>query len=92
MLLNASGVPGLATRTQEYLVSQGATVVQATDAGEYYAYTTMIDYTGNPYSVRYIRGLMNIESIYRRLQYDPTSQVDVLVYLGADWANGNPMP
>jgi hypothetical protein len=28
--------------------------------------------------------------IYHR--YDPSSQVDIVVYLGYDWANDNPMP
>jgi len=36
--------------------------------------------------------LMKITPYSIVLQYDPNSQVDVLVILGDDWAGNNPMP
>ena len=52
----------------------------------------IIDYTGNPYTDKYLVDLMKISPYSISLQYDPNSQVDVLVILGDDWAGSNPMP
>ncbi len=88
---NGTYVEGLASKTQQYLQSQGANVV-GTQNSEYTQYTKIIDYTGNPYTDKYLVDLMKITPYSISLQYDPTSQVDVLVTLGDDWAGANPMP
>jgi polyisoprenyl-teichoic acid--peptidoglycan teichoic acid transferase len=88
---NGTYVEGLASKTQSYLQSQGANVV-GTQNNEYTTYTKIIDYTGKPYTDRYLVNLMQITSYDITFQYDPTSQVDVLVILGDDWAGTNPMP
>lgn len=91
-ILNGAQTPGLATRTSDFLASQGVNVVNTGDAAEVYNATTIISYTGNPYTLRYLVDLMGIEEagIYNR--YDPASQVDIDVFLGYDWANNNSMP
>ncbi len=91
-VLNGAGIPGLAARTAEYLTAQGVNVVSTGDAPEPYNATTIITYTGNPYSLNYLVNLMAIapNRIYNR--YDPASQIDVEVFLGYDWANNNSMP
>lgn len=91
-VLNGSGTPGLAARTADYLKSLGVNVVSTGDAPEPYIYSTVISYTGNPYTLKYLVDLMTIapNTIYNR--YDPASQVDIVLYLGADWANTNTMP
>jgi LCP family protein required for cell wall assembly len=91
-ILNGAQTPGLATRTSDFLASQGVNVVNTGDAAEVYNATTIISYTGNPYTLRYLVDLMGIEEarIYNR--YDPASQVDIAVFLGYDWANNNSMP
>jgi LCP family protein required for cell wall assembly len=91
-VLNGSGAGGLAARTQEYLNSLGAQVVSVGDAGQLYTSTMVVDYTGNPYTVAYLVDLMNIQPLQIRMEYSPQSEVDVVVYLGADWSNSNPMP
>jgi LCP family protein required for cell wall assembly len=88
---NGTYVEGLATKTQEYLKSQGANVV-GTQNNEYTTYTRVIDYTGKPYTDRYLVNLMQVTRYDYSLQYDPNSQIDVLVILGDIWANSNPMP
>jgi hypothetical protein len=88
---NGTYVEGLAAETQAYLQSQGANVV-GTQNSEYTTFTKIIDYTGKPYTDRYLVDLMNITPYSISLQYDPNSQVDVLVILGDDWAGNNPMP
>ncbi len=91
VVANGTYTEGLAQETQTYLQSQGANVV-ATQNSEYNTYTQIIDYTGNPYTDKYLVDLMKISPYSISLQYDPNSQVDVLVILGDDWAGNNPMP
>jgi polyisoprenyl-teichoic acid--peptidoglycan teichoic acid transferase len=91
-VLNGSGAGGLAAQTQEYLNSRGAKVVNVGDAGQFYNSSMVVDYTGNPYTVGYLVELMNIQPFQIRMEYSPQSEVDVVVYLGADWSNNNPMP
>lgn len=91
-VLNGSGAGGLAARTQEYLNGLGANVTNVGDAGQLYTSTMVVDYTGNPYTIRYLVELMNIQPLQIRMEYSPQSDVDVVVYLGADWSNNNPMP
>jgi len=91
-LLNGSSTAGLAASTTQYLQSQGATITVTGNADQLYTYTTIFDYTGKPYTLRFLVDLMQIQPnrIYSR--YDPTSQVDVVVILGTDWASNNPLP
>ena len=91
VVANGTYVEGLAIKTQSYLQSQGANVV-STQNSDYTTYTKIIDYTGKPYTDRYLVDLMKITPYSISLQYDPNSQVDVLVILGDDWAGNNPMP
>ena len=91
-VLNGSGAGGLASQTADFLKADGVNLTETGDAPEPYAATTIISYTGNPYTVRYLVDLMSISPnrIYHR--YDPSSPVDIVIYLGYDWANTNPMP
>ncbi|PWB50184.1 MAG: hypothetical protein C3F13_17095 [Anaerolineales bacterium] len=91
VVANGTYFEGLASETQAYLQSQGANVVSTQNA-EYTQYTKIIDYTGNPYTDKYLVDLMKISPYSISLQYDPNSPVDVLVILGDDWAGNNPMP
>jgi len=91
VLANGTYIEGLASETQAYLQSQGANVV-STRNSDYTTYTRIYDYTGKPYTDRYLVELMQITPYSIFLQYDPNSQVDVLVILGDDWAGNNPMP
>ncbi len=91
-VLNGAGVPGLATRTSDYLAGQGVNVVNTGDATDLYSATTITSYTGNPYTIKYLVELMGISENRIYIRFDPASQVDVEVILGYDWANNNSMP
>jgi LCP family protein required for cell wall assembly len=89
---NGSSTSGLAARTQEYLISQGVNVVEAANADGLYSATTIIDYTGRPYTVSFLAQLMGINEANIYSSFNPNSEVDVSVTLGTDWAGNNPMP
>lgn len=89
---NGSSTSGLAARTRDYLVSQGLNVVDAANADSVVAGTTLIDYTGKPYTASYLAQLMGIQPANIYSSYDPNSTVDIAVIVGTDWANSNPMP
>jgi LCP family protein required for cell wall assembly len=90
-VLNGSGVEGLATRTQTYLVDLGANVPNVGN-GQYSQSTRIVSYTGKPYTLRYLVELMGISQNQIYLRYDPAAAVDVEILLGADWANTNTLP
>ena len=91
VVVNSTLTEGLAGRTQTYLQSLGATVVGASN-GQLASSTRIIDYTGNPYTMRYLVDLMKISPYQIVYKYNPTSEVDVEIILGDDWAASNPMP
>lgn len=91
-VLNGASTPGLATRTQDYLDGEGVTVMGTGDSPDQQTSTTVIDYTGNPYTLKYLVELMGISENRILHRFDPASEVDVVVILGYDWANNNPMP
>jgi LCP family protein required for cell wall assembly len=90
-VLNGTATAGLAATTTDYLKGQGYNVVETSNAESLYPSTTLYDYTGNPYTLKYLVELMKVDPnrIYSR--YDPTSPVDVVVILGNDWAASNPI-
>jgi LCP family protein required for cell wall assembly len=89
---NGAGTPGLATRTAEFIQADGANVIETGDAPEAYSYTTVISYTGDPYTLKYLVEKLGIAENRIYLRYDPTSKVDLVLFLGYDWANNNTMP
>jgi LCP family protein required for cell wall assembly len=91
LVLNGTYAGGLAGNTENYLKGEGANVVGTGD-GEKVTYTKVIDYTGNPYTLRYLVDLMNITPYSIVSEYNPSSDVDVIVVLGDDWAGNNPLP
>ena len=91
-VLNGTSETGLAARTTEYLKSQGMQVANTGNADQLYTSTTVIDYTGKPYTLDYLVDMMKIAPNNIFIRYDPASPVDVVLILGQDWATSNPMP
>ncbi|MBN1667118.1 MAG: LCP family protein [Anaerolineales bacterium] len=91
-LYNGTFTAGLAARVDAYLQSQGLVVDIIGNADQAYEQTTVIDYTGNPYTISFLSEVLGIppSKIYQR--YDPNSELDVEVVLGADWVEVNPLP
>ncbi len=85
---NGTPTGSLAHRTASYLITQGFRVIQygPVDTNRFdYPQTIIIDYTGNPNTVRQLQQLLNVTD--DQLEYDPnpSSQVDVKIILGADY-------
>ncbi|MCW5874367.1 MAG: LCP family protein [Anaerolineales bacterium] len=81
---NGSGNSGVADSTRAYLQAQGFNVVTTGNANPVGA-TTLIDYTGNPYTLQYLVEIMGVSPGHIFNRYDPNSQVDVEVIIGPDW-------
>lgn len=91
-VLNGSSLPGLASQTMEYLQKQGVNVVETGNADTFYNYTTLFDYSGKPYTLKFLVELMGVNPNYLYNRYDPTQGVDVVVIVGNDWVNKIPAP
>ena len=93
-VLNASFTEGLASKTAEYFKSLGLNVPNEIigNAAQSQTLTTIIDYTGNPYTVQMLMETLGIRASQVKINYNPNSTVDVEVNLGTDWAASNPLP
>jgi LCP family protein required for cell wall assembly len=81
---NSSNLEGLETSSADYLRAHGAQVAEQGPAGQQYARTTLIDHTGNPYTLRYLAEAFFIQPEEVVLEYDPGSSIDIELYLGFD--------
>jgi polyisoprenyl-teichoic acid--peptidoglycan teichoic acid transferase len=90
-VLNGTYTEGLANLTQEYLNLQGAVVVSTGNSNEVLTNSRVIDFTGNPYTLRYLVDLMNITPYNIIQDFNPENEVDVIVIIGTDWASNNPI-
>ena len=88
---NGSAHAGLATATADWLREQGFNVVEETNA-EYTVFSQIYVYNGTPYALRYFAESAGISAIniYYNDEVDPG--FDLILVLGDDWANNNPMP
>jgi LCP family protein required for cell wall assembly len=86
-LRNGTQTVGLAGKTAEILREQGMNIIGEENANEIYSQTTIIDYTGKPYTMTFLIQQMNLENPVIKNRFDPSSQVDVEVILGVDWSS-----
>ncbi len=91
-ILNATYTPGLASETMQFLQSKGLNVTNTGNAEEALAETTIIDYSGKPYTYQYLIDLLQIQPTATYNSFDPNSTVDIVILLGNDWVQNNPMP
>lgn len=89
---NGTSVQGLASRTGDYLTSQGLNIIEVADAGQHYAGTTIYLYGNAPYTASYLVSMMSIPTVNIVNQFNADSQVDIVIALGDDWANHNNLP
>jgi LCP family protein required for cell wall assembly len=84
---NGSLTAGLAATVADYLRVQGVNVVQVGNADRSdYASTIIVDYTGKPYTAKWLADAFHLSSSSILSGNDPASPVDVRVIIGADFA------
>jgi LCP family protein required for cell wall assembly len=91
-VMNGSTTNGLAARTADYLKAQNLNITNTGNAESVYTSTTIFDYTGKPYTIKFLIELMGISPTRIFSRYDPTSQVDLAIIVGTDWGAKNSMP
>jgi polyisoprenyl-teichoic acid--peptidoglycan teichoic acid transferase len=89
-IANASGDGSALPQAVKWLTNQGATVSQNTEDKDTQIYTSIIDYTGNPFTIKYLVDELKINPNRIYQKYDPQHPVDVEVILGKDWLQNNP--
>jgi LCP family protein required for cell wall assembly len=86
-VLNGAGIEGLAGRTAQLLEGQGLNVVEVGNAERLdYVNTLVVDYTGNPYTRQYLKELAGLTESQILSQFDPDSDIDIALIIGADWS------
>lgn len=87
IILNGTDTEGLAGKTGELLRDLGFNIIGQDNANEKAGVTLIKDYTGNPYTVRYLIEQLGVEESRVVNSFDPNADVDVEVTLGDDWAD-----
>jgi LCP family protein required for cell wall assembly len=92
VVYNGTQDPGISARTVAYLRQNGVNVIEEGVADQNYSTSTILLYNGKPYTLSYLANLMNMPSgsIFNR--FTPDTYADMLVIIGNDWVNSNPMP
>jgi LCP family protein required for cell wall assembly len=91
-IVNGTYTTGLAAGTKAYLLSHGfpeanITTRDATpeELNLYPAYTLITDFSGMPYTTRYLSGLMHLSAANYQTTIRLDSKVDVQIFLKYDW-------
>ncbi len=101
VVINGTGVSGMAERTYNYLKSQGMNAIAFGNTGDYpdkyyspfNSRTIIIVHAGKPYAMQYLMALMKFNSTSQIIvDFDPSAPEDIVVALGLDWSYDNPMP
>ena len=88
---NGSSHAGLAAQTAEYLRENGFNITEETNT-EYTVYSEIYFYNSAPYALKFLSETAGITT--RNIYYYDDVEIgfDIVVVLGDDWANNNPMP
>ena len=89
---NGAQIAGLAGDTARYFELNHLQIYDIDNADTVYDFTTIIDYTGKPETLAALVTLLDLSTLKTYQQFNPDSEVDILVILGKDWANDNPLP
>jgi len=90
-VLNGTSSPGLAGETADFLIANGVNITEVGNSDKFKDQTYIYDYTGNPYTIQSILDVMNYTQNRLFHRSDPDTTADILIILGADWIQENPM-
>ncbi len=91
-IFNGTSSPGLAGEAADFLIANGVNITEVGNSDKYRDQTYIYDYTGNPYTVQSILDIMNYSQNILFHRSDPNTTADIVIVLGADWIQENPMP
>jgi hypothetical protein len=91
-VVNGTNTSGLAGATKDYLVKHGFSDAQITtrqatadELNQYPLYTLITDYSGMPYTTRYLFGVMHLPPANLKTAIRLDAKVDVQIFLKYDW-------
>jgi LCP family protein required for cell wall assembly len=91
-VVNGTNTGGLAGATKDYLVKHGFSDAQITtrsatadELNQYPLYTLITDYSGMPYTTRYLFGVMHLPPANLKTAIRLDAKVDVQIFLKYDW-------
>lgn len=90
-VLNGTSSPGLAGETADFLIANGVNISEVGNSDKYKDQTYIYDYSGNPYTIQSILRIMNYSQNRLFHRSDPDATADIVILLGADWIQDNPM-
>jgi LCP family protein required for cell wall assembly len=90
-IFNGTSTPGLAGETAEFLITNGVNITEVGNSDKFKDQTFIYDYTGNPYTIQSILTIMNYSQNKLFHRSDPDATADIVIVLGADWIQENPM-
>ncbi len=90
-ILNGTSSPGLAGETADFLIANGVNITEVGNSDKFKDQTLIYDYTGNPYTIQSILSVLNYTQNRLFHRSDPDAVADIVIVLGADWIQDNPM-
>jgi LCP family protein required for cell wall assembly len=95
VVINGTGIAGMASKTYDYLKTQGMNVTHFGNTGDYPdkyyspfpSRTIIIVHAGKPYAMQYLKSLMKFNSTSQIIvDFNPAAPEDIVLALGVDWA------
>ncbi len=82
-LINGTGDDALGYKVKEKLVSDGLYVIEVV-SGQIVNRSRIVDYTGNPHTVKYFIHLLGVLPEEHELDFNPDSAIDLEIFLGIE--------
>jgi hypothetical protein len=92
MVQNGTTTGGLAERAGQYFQSIGMNVIGTGNANQPYSAMSLVDYTGKPYTMKFLAQLLQISPDHIFSQYDPNQPGDVAIIIGENWQDVLKLP
>lgn len=85
-VLNGTGEEGLAGRMADQFKALGFNVVEISNADSWdYPTSRIVDYTGNPYTTKFLSDLLDLSQGQILFQTNPDAEIDLAFVVGYDW-------
>ncbi|NLF50205.1 MAG: LCP family protein [Leptolinea sp.] len=90
MVQNGTQTAGLGERVGLYFQSLGMNVIGTGAADQPYSQMTLVDYSGKPYTMKFLAELLQIPNTQIFSRYDPNAIGDVAIIIGENWQSALP--